>query len=469
MGVKTTSFEIWKPNPEARKRWFALADDTQRMTNRIWRLWLVWHTHNDSATKIRDWLNLPKNKNGKRATKCPVVALPKELSNQIYHDISTAFPAFNKNCIVRQQQIVGKKISDRKAAKGVLSGWMAILLDHESVPSSTRSQPIPFGPKGKSEAGKTLSGTAVLLKPDTPDGAFRLEMTIDRDPDTGKSITETIELRKSTKGGLEKILWKISGGAYKFCGSSLSYERHKKFGDKKWFAQICWQSKETVEPMQGDKIAVLCPMRKRPWLLWVLGSNRKIRVSGDGREVIAWRRQLLMQRWNRQSNYRHAGSATKGHGRDRALLAIEKLQQRWKDAVKTRNHVTTSAVVSLCKEKGVGTLIYLQPAGAMAATRFLSTAGKVESRHDGSSWDWFQVRAQLGYKCQDAGIAFTHHKFGDDDASSDVDSKTPDGTREPSGTKSSGDKSSKNEGGKSDKKGGARKPRRKPIQEQPAR
>jgi transposase len=160
-----------------------------------------------------------------------------------------------------------------------------------------------------------------------------------------------------------------------------------------------------------DKEAILRPGRKGPFLLWHNG--RWGYIGGMGRHVTAARQRLLTSRWSRQENYRHAGSSTKGHGRDRAIMAVDKLSQGWKNFVKTVNHGVTSAVVKRCVQMGVGTLVYLQPVADKRDARFLSYAGKIQGRRDATGWDWFQVSSMLSYKCAEAGINLVVRKCGD--------------------------------------------------------
>lgn len=412
MAVRVLRFEIYRVEADdvksVRQRWHGLADQCQRITNFIWRQWLVWHTQNNSPAKIRKYLDgLAKWRENKDAKgkpgekpKLELQTVSNDLSNALYAGIAGEFKDVNARVQVLLLNSVKKKIKERKAAKGNLSGWMAILLDRESVPSSTRPQPIPFDAKN-----------VKLVPPADSKDNWRLRLRIDRLDQGDKMATsneDVVQLLTKRRGiaGHEKILQRIALGEHKFCGSSLYFDRQK----RKWFALVCYDKQGEVEQMNPEKAAVLRPGLKRPWMLRY---GRTFWRGGHGRHVAAVRHQLLTQRWGRQDGYRFAGSANKGHGRERALQPIFRLSKRWKDFVKTCNHQLTANIVRECVEQGIGTLYYFQPTEAKRDTRFLATAGKVASRHDSTGWDWHQVASMLAYKSKEAGIHLVVHKIGE--------------------------------------------------------
>lgn len=434
MAVRTTRLEIVQINgdvKEIRKRWFNLSDQVKQFTNRIWREWLCWHTANDSGTKIRLFLNAlnawrerehervrkltetakaEKRKLGKipkegcdpndPKPKLELTAIPKELSQLLYERLMTAFPELNTRVRSLLLNIVQKKIKERKSAKGVLSAWMSILLDHESVPSSTHPLPIPFDTQN-----------CELIPPLKEGDNFSLRVRVDRRPEDAKvkapSTVDDVELRTKGRKALSqaKIMQRICDGTYKFCGSNLYYK------DGKWFGLISFEIPSDVEKIVSDETAILRPAFDHPWTLKI--GKAKMWRGGNGRYVAARRHQLLTDRWSRQEGYRHAGSANKGHGRNRALGPIWHLSDAWKNFVKTCNHTLTRDVVRDCVDRGIGTLIYIQPAGLKRDTRFLAKAGKVQGRVDSTGWDWHQVANMLAYKCEEAGIQFEIRKSGE--------------------------------------------------------
>ena len=407
--VKVLKLEVYRIDGDhkaARKRWHGLADTVQRITNCIWETWLVWHVQNKTAAKQRAFLDKfsewKKEKKGPKP-KGDTQAVPPELSKLIYRTLADEFRDLNLRPLVLIQNAVLNKIKTRKASNGNLPGWVAILLHNESIPSSTHPQPIPFD-----------KANAEILPPAIDGERFKLKLRIDRfdrpGKKTGGSNEDCIELLTNRRGIRQhaETLRKIVVGDYDFCGSSLQW--HK--AERKWYALICYRMPVGErEALDKNETAVLHPGRKDPWMIWH-GDNWRY-LGGRGDYVGTARRRLLTSRWARQENYRHAGSSTKGHGRGRALLAIEHLTQGWKNFVKTCNHNITSAAVKHCVRDGIGRLVYLQPAGDKRDSRFLSNAGKVPGRRDASSWDWHQVASMLAYKCKEAGIELEIRKCGD--------------------------------------------------------
>lgn len=380
-------------------RWDGLGTAMQEMTNMIWQRWLVWHLEQGTPAKIRDYLAAKKAwhdtdaENRGEKPKADVQAVPKELSNLIYHQLSQAFPQVNKRTMVLLQNAVGGKISACVSAQGSLSGWWSILLCRQSIPSSTHRQPIPFDKK-----------SCEFIAPQCSDDEYRLKLRIDRIERDRKIATSTVdELILKTKhrkaAGQKAILDSILSGTYAFCGSNLIWDHR----NRKWFVHIAFKRPVEIREI-GNGVAVLRPGASTPWRLMV-GGRVYWRMFGDGRDVAYQRRNLLSQRWSRQERYRKSpGSCSKGHGTDRALASYFKLEQNWKNYVKTRNHTATGQLVRFCQERCIGTLVYVQPADRLGESRWLGRAGKDPQRRDATGWDWSQVASMLGYKCKDAGI-----------------------------------------------------------------
>jgi hypothetical protein len=471
--VRTTRIEISEflsDDPlSSKRRWIDLSEQCQEVMNWLWQQWEVWHVTHGSPAAIRQWLHATKEwharneaslrskKAASRKTGAPKPKANKEGKPKLaIYGISAEmgltetnmqphFSHVNHRTIGLLLNKFKEGVKSRKSASGSLSGWMAILLNREGRPSFTRPVPIPFD-----------SQNARILPPDKDHTTWRLSLRVDRIPREGKpamSTEEIVELKTHkavvSQGKIVKlrplaiasILERIDSGEYAFRGSSVVYDKAK----RKWFAHISWR--RTVEEhgagLDINKTAVLRAGDRRPWVLEV-DDREYWWCGGDGKHVSAVRERILRQRWERQDNYRYAGSASKGHGRKRACQGWDpKLSQRWRDFVKTCNHVTTRRVVDELVKRGVGRIVYMQPDGDYRDTRFLATAGKIRIetrampladaerlaqgkrreclgvavkevgngqavvswyRNDASGWDWFQVATFLRSKCQEVGI-----------------------------------------------------------------
>lgn len=286
------------------------------------------------------------------------------------------------------------------SSKGAVPRWMRILAHDGEFPSSSSPLPIPFD-KANSE----------IIVPKTDDDPFQLQVRIDRierpDHNYATSTKDVCRLRSNNQ---TPILWQIANGELVFAGSNLVYYESK----NKWFAHIYYQAQKgaTTGELDTRRTAFLHPAKQQPW--WLRIDGRHHFVGGrDGKHVAYVRQQLLTNRWGRQESYQHASSARKGHGRDRAVGKIFKLQDRWKDFVKTANQLAATQAVELCRTYKCGRLIYFLPIGPVRENRFLHTAGKLPDHKDSSSWDWSQMQNILSHKCQQAGIELEVHKVGE--------------------------------------------------------
>ena len=420
--TRVSSFEVTKVDgdwKEVTGRWHKTADACRGVANLFWQSWVAWHFANDSHGKLKAWLNARETVGTKAAGKCPVDAYPAVLSKQTYAAASARFPELAKGEIVLILNRLSQGLKSRKAAKGSLPGWSAILLHHESHPSFTRSFPILF------DRGNT---STTIEPPAERGGNWFVSLRVSRREENGKGTTYHDRMELWCKGkkvaSQVAILQRIATGEYKFMGSQLVYSR----GKGKWFLMLCYEMPRAEhKELDADKLAVLRARDDRPWeLLLPDGSIRS--PGGHGRYVGPVRRQLLMQRWNRQANYRNAGSANKGHGRTRAGAGPQwKLQQQWKNFVKRVNSGVVREVLDACVAAGAGTLIYEQPDGEFRDGRFLAGSGKVEGRADSTGWDWFQVRTMLEQRAGDCGVTVKTVKAGGDgdDCEGSGDAKKP--------------------------------------------
>lgn len=396
--VRVASLAIVRMDDATYTRWRDLSRETQRMINYIHQLWLCWHVDAGTPQKIEEFLReLAAWKDGGEVGDKPKIkleAMPNDLSNKIYHACSGRFPLLHSRVRVLLANIVTRKLLERKAAYGALSGWWSILLGNESLPSTHRGNPIPFD-KDNSE----------IVPPATAEENWQLRIKVQRDTDNPKgkvcpSIEDTIGLWSKGQKAASQVatLKKIASGEYTFRGSNLLLKN-----DGKWYAQIAYSAPiEAAKPLDPGKVATLSAGETYPWRLNLCGWYRS--PGGSGKAVEFVRLQLMSQRRSRQECYRQSSSSRTGHGRAKAQDIVTRLTRRWRDFVKTFNHQVTSDVVSQCVADGIGKLVYVQPTEKWSKSAYLATAGKSEDRRESSAWDWYQVKTMLSYKCQDAGI-----------------------------------------------------------------
>ncbi len=394
--IRATKIEIWKfceGNHTRREKWMRIAEQVQRMQNRMWQLWLVHHVQNDSADKVRKHLdnfkkwNVADKKTRGPKPKWPVQAIDKEISKIIYDAIAAEFSDVHG----RTRELVRNKwkqtLNKRKAARGKLPGWVAILFANESLPSTTKPQPIPF------DNGNFLKGGGLTR------GRFneyKLDCCIERGED-GASFRDVAELMMNRRGmySIRVILDRVMSGEYTFKGSSLVYKKGK------WFASICYEQPTFKHPrLDPGRTLQLIPGKTSPWI--VVKSNGPFRYGGRGRHIVHVRRLIQDERWGRQEGNRWGSSSTKGRGRKRAEAAWTKLTNRWVDFRCTNNDKLTKKIIAMAVESGIGRIVYHQPMDSNRDKTFLASRG----RHPKSSmtWDWHQVGSQLKAKAEEFGI-----------------------------------------------------------------
>ena len=407
--IRLTRFEIvlGAKKSDRERGWLALSDVTRQMRNRIWRYWLTWHVQRNHDLVLRQWwaeLITATRERGKKP-KCPVQALTKELSNEIYHDCSKLFTNLNARTRVLLQNIICRDIGKKGDVDGKMKAWQAVLMDRQERPASMKRNPIPFDKENSK-----------LIPPEKTGEDFGLVLRIERTEETGKSVVDTVRLMSRGRKVISqvKILWKIVTGEWKFCGSSVIYDENR----RKWYAMISYEIPRATEEFAGTGSLIVRASRfgqrqRYPWLLIAVNDGKITarRPCGYIDHVAAVRRQLVTQRWSRQHRYRNAGSADKGHGRRRAITAVFKLSLRWKNYVKTMNQNMAKRIVDIAIEHGCGTIVYWQPVNDYRLSRSLSMAGKV-SRHESTLWDWYQVGTCLNNECEERGLKCVVEKHG---------------------------------------------------------
>lgn len=393
--VRATRIEIFgfgKQN-ESRDNWRQLAVDCQRMTNRLWQIWLCHHSNNGSVEKLRNHFDAYKKwKETKQGDKpqWPCKAFENPLTSSahaksFYRILSAEFPGVHVRTRGLLTNAWQSKVNTRKAASGSLPAWVSILFANESLPSFTRPQPIPFD-----------RDNAELFE---RDGKIYLRLRIERLSESGKSVVEDCELilnRRKTASARATVN-KIIKGEYVWKGSNLVFDHGK------WYAALSYSMPIKQRPeVDVNKVLIVRPGKKSPWRVTLL--NGSFRQGGDGRNIEYARRAIQRERNERSTHYRWAGSNQKGHGRRRAEEVWTKLSSRWRDKSKRYNNEVTRTLVTLAINLGCGRIIYCQPKDSDRDSRYLSIAGKDERSK--MTWDYSQFGTMLASKCEQEGIEY---------------------------------------------------------------
>ena len=408
--VRVATLEISGLTKDDRARWLELSDSSRDIVNRIWKSVVLYHEGRDSWKEIAEYID--RRKNGEKP-KWPMEPIPKKLSTEISADISARYPHVHARTATLLMNIVCNKIKNTKAAKGSLSAWAAILLDRQQIPSTIHGVPIPFDDQSSSLEPPAIGEEKA---------SWKLNLRLSRIPPTGKqqngtSVLDSVKLWSRGRKAASRvaILKRIASGEYKFCGSQVIYKE----SNRKWFAAICYRA--PIAPpknLDNKRVAFLRPARLRvdsDWTPgWRLRTPEQNRYPGGNCFYVGRIRQrIISERKSRLACYRNAGSSNKGHGRKRAMKPIWRLQNRWKDFVKTANYTAAKEAVTACVEKNCGKLVFFQPNEKLKTTRTLNRIGQREDYETSSGWDYYQIGKRLSDLCQDEGIEFVWKKESD--------------------------------------------------------
>lgn len=399
--VRVHSIEIVKTEGDykaVRQMLRTASEQAVEVVNAGLAAWYLWHVQNGSRAKIVKFLDAYALWKQDKTRKKPVI------------DVEFATPAVNKliyracmdmgptlhgrvKSLLQNKYITGYK--SKPASNGNLAAWMMALLYREGVPAFKNTLPIPFD-----------VANSKLEPPATKDGGYRLSVRFTKmDGDKGKPAkSEPIRFELKSRGRHThtsvETMRKICSGESKFMGSNLKLDTRT----GKMFVELCYRKQcEQAAAVHKDKILVVRAGHNSPWRCRV--AQGSFSVVGRGSAIAAVRRRVLTQRWSRQEHYRFAGSSLKGHGQKRAMLPFDKLALQWRNFVSEYNWSLAKRVTEIARDRGCGTVVMVMP-GVWRDSRYVSVAGKVEGRHDSSSWDFFQAKSRLSQKCHQNGLAF---------------------------------------------------------------
>ena len=412
MPVKTMKIEIDVPN-DRKQAWREMAIEVQRMKNRLWQIWLCHHCRQGTADQVRaeyDAYNEWKKEKKGPKPKSTYKVLPPELTKSalptsFYRILSAEFPGVSSQPRGLVTKAWTSLLSKRKAARGNLPGWVAILFGMESIPSFTHPQPIPFD-----------RACSKLLE---SDGAVYLEMRVERDPENGKSTVDRFDLKIKRRkvARYRRNIRAILDGEYAWKGSTLSVKKGR------WFVNLCYESPVMSHgvPLDANSVLELRADEASPWRVYLNG-ERSWRFGGAGDHVLTARHSIDRERRSRQQHNRYGGSNRKGHGGKHARAIWTKMNSYWRDFVKRYNNEITRKLINTAITERCGKIVYAQPMDSDRNNLFLYNAGRDEKSK--ATWDFFQVGTMLAAKCEEAGIEFEIIKSRPDERT-ELDARGP--------------------------------------------
>lgn len=394
--IRVASFEVLKVDGEWKEtvmRWHKISRDMQRVANFWVREWLVYHTKKQSPEKLQKWLDTREAEGQKAAGTCPVDAFPADFNSAVGKKLGKAFPHINARCISYMVRKVAETLKKKKATHSNLPIHSAILLGFEAAPQFTHSQPIPFDKKRITLDAETMTVSILAWRMDDPK------------KQASPSIRDTIHIKHTGKRAQSQtaIFKRLASGEIIGAGVWLEYSKNR----RKWFVKLGYQlPSEVVKGLDASKTATLFAHTDYPLQLKLPRQRRRFRPLGNGPFIAPIRERITKQRKSRSSGYRYS-SARKGHGRVRNDQWRCRLQDTWRNFTTRVTNQAAASIVQTLIDNGVGELVYFQPKGDFAQTRFLATEGKSDDVRDGTSWPFERLKTRLSDICHHRGIQFS--------------------------------------------------------------
>lgn len=455
MAVRATKVELVGFGDDRREAWKSLSISCQRMTNRIWQIWLCHHAMNRSAEKMKNFLDELDRIRSQEIGAKPVRPSQKDVLGIVGQRPKSGVDLWKKRKAEVYRDLISRYESDlkkwddsRKAYnKSLKSPWPCSALEEPLTASAdqnsfyrilsrefanvnVRTRGLLLNAwqskisKRKAATGNLPGWLSILFANESMPSCTRpqpipfdkenaklqkvsdkylLELRIDRLED-GKSVVEKCELLLNKKKcwSVRSIVDRIISGEYSWKGSSLVYDRGK------WFASLSYDRPPVVRQcLDPNKILYVRPAKNTPWRVSVGGFGSWV-FGGNGSHVEHARRAIIGERNSRKANYRWASSSQKGSGRKRATSAWTKLSSRWKFFVKRYNNELTAQLVKLAVSRSCGRIVYIQPKDSDRDDRCLTIVGNdADSSKRGSmTWDYFQFGSMLAAKCEMNGIEY---------------------------------------------------------------
>lgn len=188
------------------------------------------------------------------------------------------------------------------------------------------------------------------------------------------------------RSGNRSIVDRILSNEYKFCDSSITYDK----SSEKWFLLLVVKFDKMPVRTDATKIAATN-----------LGMNCPIViVTNDGAiKRIGSKEEFLLPRLQFQKRLRKLQQdlvfATGGHGRTRKLKAIDKLKATEKNFAKTYNHKISKAIVMYCFNNGIGKIV---------TEDLLGASQSMNKEFVLRNWGYYQLQQMIDYKAAQYGI-----------------------------------------------------------------
>lgn len=423
MTTKCTSIEILRfaDGKERKEAWLQLSEECQRAHNTLWSYWLVYHTMNGSAdllhqyiADVKTWDNTkprgPKPKwpvqafpkgtdwpysSQKRAKRKGEEASPPDLQNDLYHLLTEKHPDLSARTCATIVQKWAKDVKKRKAARGVLPAWAAILINKQGMPSFSRPLPIPIA------ASDLGAKEQVLTKVGRE---YHLRVAVQRGEDGLIHEDCLLMLHRKKCASVRAIVDRMISGEYTMKGSNIIFSRAR----NKWFAQIAYEMPPASKPtLVEGRTLYLIPGKCCPWVVLSVdekGVRDAWRAFGRRHHVANFRRLLLQQRRKRQEASRWGSETKKGRGRSRATQSWTKYSDAWNRFVNGYQQRMVAKLIELCRTRGYSHIVYCRPNETQAKKTYLVNAGN--SPNSKMGWQWYQLQSMLANKCQEVGVEF---------------------------------------------------------------
>jgi hypothetical protein len=345
-----------------------LSQRCSQVANAMLKKWLVWHDQNPNYEPQQLTSRGNPKVNAKGEPVLEPAWLPQGLSKYLYRLGSEVAPEIGGTTICQIHKNVTAMLDDKlprghegKAKKR----WQGILWN-EVNPQTFRPGTIPIYNQSvrlcysgcydsKKVSARSPLGKQILLH-----GKHQAVVAFQLwSKDSGRANTNLIcriETRQLSDGN-RRILQRIAKGEWKLCDSDLVWKEGRYGGW--WSFQLTYQQPINQTLLDKERQAVLKPSNaaeEQPFVLEEPG-GKKWKI-GDSRVLKASYRRLEMRRRIMRERYRDAGSAKRGHGRERIEQDIRPITRQIRDMSSHFTKRMVDSVVKFCVRYDCGFLRY---------------------------------------------------------------------------------------------------------------
>lgn len=188
------------------------------------------------------------------------------------------------------------------------------------------------------------------------------------------------------RSGNRAIVDRILSGEYKFCDSSLTFNKEK----GKWFLLLVVKFdalpvRTDINKVAATNLGMNCP-------IVVVTNEGEVQHIGDKEHFLLARLQFQRRYKNLQEGLVNAKG---GHGRAKKLKALDRLKDAERNFAKGYNHNLSKQLVMFCFKNGIGKIV---------TEDLLGASQTMNKEFVLRNWSYYELQQLISYKAAQYGI-----------------------------------------------------------------